>query len=86
MQQTPNDRKNHNCRCCHIRQEVEEEITDSEVTFNRKGGGEGGREREKGRKGRRVKREEAREGKKREEEGGKKGGGRGRKLNEGKKG
>ena len=22
------------CKCCHIRQEVEEEITDSEVTFN----------------------------------------------------
>ena len=34
MQQTHNDRKNHKCKCCHIRQEVEEEITDSEVTFN----------------------------------------------------
>ena len=49
MQQTHNDRKNHKCKCCHIRQEVEEEeITDSEVTFNRGGGvrvfflGEGG--------------------------------------------
>ena len=35
MQPTHNDRKNHKCKCCHIRQEVEEEITDSEVTFNR---------------------------------------------------
>ena len=36
------NRKKHKCKCCHIRQEVEEEITDSEVTFNRVVGGERG--------------------------------------------
>ena len=44
MQQTHNDRKNHKYRCCQKRQEVEEEITDSEVRFNRGEGREGGKE------------------------------------------
>ena len=34
VQQTSQRQEEPKCRCCHIRQEVEEEITDSEVTFN----------------------------------------------------
>ena len=32
---THNDRKNHKCKCCHARQEVDEEITNWEVTFDK---------------------------------------------------